>query len=247
MDSCNPLQVNELENMAQASDAAGAAFEGYSVQFDSDLAVVVEAWPRLAESVIKELTGGDSITARRVYEDFWQFSPTHKIWLATNHKPQVSGTDTAIWRRLVLIPFSVFIPEEERDRSLLEKLQAELPGILAWCVQGCIDWQKHGLQKSPAICDVTARYRIGEDVLQGFFRECCVRKPHAKTQATVLLNAYRDFSGDLGMSQRRFGELLSGEGIDSRTVNGRVQRLGIGLKTDALCQCEGVPMGQLAI
>jgi len=94
---------------------------------------------QLAENVIKQATGGDTITARFLYREYFEFSPQFKLFLVANHKPVIIGTDEAIWRRIRLIPFTVTIPPEERDKQLLEKLQRELPGILAWAVRGCLD------------------------------------------------------------------------------------------------------------
>jgi len=100
---------------------------------------------RLAEALVKELTGGDRVRARRMREDFWEFSPSHKIWLAANHKPVVRGTDHAIWRRIKLVPFTVTIPDHQQDRDLPNKLKGELSGILNWAVMGCTEWQAEGL------------------------------------------------------------------------------------------------------
>ena len=94
-------------------------------------AIETEQGRRLAEVFVKEVTGGDPIHARRMREDFWEFQPTHKVFLATNHKPVITGTDTAIWERIRLISFTVTIPQDERDTALPDRLQAELPGILA--------------------------------------------------------------------------------------------------------------------
>ena len=99
----------------------------------------------MAEVPMKQVTGGDPIRARKLFKDFFQFLPTHKIILAANHKPVVSGTDHAVWRRIKLVPFVVTIPEEAKDKVLPEKLKAEVPGILAWAVRGCLDWQRGGL------------------------------------------------------------------------------------------------------
>ena len=97
---------------------------------------------RFNESLLKELSGGDKVRARRMREDFWEFDPTHKIVLAANHKPFVRGTDHGIWRRLRLVPFTVTIPDDEQDKQLPVKLVAEYAGILAWAVQGCLEWQR---------------------------------------------------------------------------------------------------------
>src|SRR5215213_6238174 len=97
---------------------------------------------RLAEDLVKQLTGRDPIKARRMREDFWQFDPPHTLFLATNHRPEVKGTDYAIWRRLKLVPFEITIPGAEQDKGLPEKLREELPGILARIVRGCREWQR---------------------------------------------------------------------------------------------------------
>ena len=97
---------------------------------------------RFDEAKLKHLTGGDSLTGRFLHREFFDFRPTHKLIIRGNHKPQISGTDDGIWRRLHLVPFEVQIPEAEWDRSLADKLRTELPGILLWAVQGCLDWQQ---------------------------------------------------------------------------------------------------------
>src|SRR5262249_13180590 len=104
-------------------------------------AVEVERNRKLAEVLVKQLTGGDIITARFFYEEFFEYQPVLKLWLAVNHKPMVQGTDHAIWRRIRLLPFTATIPADEQDKRLMEKLQAELPGILRWAVEGCLAWQ----------------------------------------------------------------------------------------------------------
>ncbi len=195
-------------------------------------AVETEDGSQLAESTIKELTGSDTITARRMHENFWQFTPSHKLWLATNHRPSVRGTDHAIWRRLRLIPFSVTIPEAERDLKLLDKLKNELPGILRWCVEGCLDWQSHGLATPATIRDATASYRDDEDQLASFIKDCCVSSEDAKTSAHDLLKAYHRFAGDKEMNSKRLGLALTECGIGRTHVQGRVWRTGIGLRAD---------------
>src|SRR5262249_23762290 len=111
------------------------------------LAVGVEtgAGARLDEVRIKELTGNERVTARRMAEDEWTFNPTHKLVLCTNHKPEVRGTDHAVWRRMLLVPFVVTVADDKQDRDLPEKLQGEAAGILSWIVDGCRAWQKVGL------------------------------------------------------------------------------------------------------
>jgi putative DNA primase/helicase len=165
-------------------------------------------------------------------EDFWEFDPTHKIWLAANHKPIIRGTDWGIWRRIKLIPFTVVIPLERQDKRLKEKLAAESPGVLNWAVQGCLKWQAEGLGEPQIVVDATGDYRRQQDVLAGFLDECCIVAPEARARAGDLLTAYRKWSGDDHMSQRRLGEALTERGFDSATIGGYTWRIGIGLRAE---------------
>lgn len=145
---------------------------------------------RLDEVVIKQVTGGDTITARFLYREYFEFLPCFKLWLAVNHKPVIRGTEEAIWRRIRLIPFEIIIPEAERDRKLLLKLQAELPGILAWAVQGCLDWQNYGLNPPEAVTEATACYRSEMDLLGAFLESAIVHVPGGKIDAKRLYESY---------------------------------------------------------
>jgi putative DNA primase/helicase len=185
---------------------------------------------RLAEALVKELTGSDPIRARRMREDFWQFLPSHKVVLACNHKPAVHGTDHAIWRRLKLVPFNVVIPPKERDKQLPVKLRAEMPGILAWAVRGCLDWQRYGLGEPKAITEATANYQTSEDTLLNFISECCVMGPDAKVKASDLLAAFKGWSGDKRVSAKRLATGLTDRGVQRYTSNGIWYR-GLGLTT----------------
>lgn len=122
--------------------------------------VEVEDGRRLAESLVKELTGGDRVRARRMREDFWEFPATHKIWLAANHKPTVRGIDLGIWRRIKLLPFTVVIPDDQQDKDLPVKLLDELPGILAWAVEGCRQWLVDGLREPACVRSATGDYAL---------------------------------------------------------------------------------------
>jgi putative DNA primase/helicase len=154
---------------------------------------------RLDEVLIKELTGSDPIRARRMREDFWGFDPTHKILLATNHKPVIRGTDHAIWRRPKLIPFAVTITDDEKDPELPTKLAAELPGILAWCVQGCLDWQSLGLKEPNEVKVATAGYRAEQDVLAQFIAERCIVGTEYRAKAADLYANYKAWCNAEGL------------------------------------------------
>src|SRR5215510_8457257 len=114
------------------------------------IAAEIDAKHRLNEAQVKDLTGDDTLTARGLYEDYFEFRPTHKIWMYGNHAPVIVGTDDAIWKRVKRIPFTEKIPKPEQISDLRENyLIPKLPGILAWAVRGCLAWQKNGLQEPP--------------------------------------------------------------------------------------------------
>jgi putative DNA primase/helicase len=186
---------------------------------------------RLNESLIKWLTGGDPIKGRLMRQDFFEFEPTFKLLLATNHKPVIRGTDHAIWRRIRLIPFDVTIPPEKRDQTLPDKLKAEAPGILTWAVQGCASWRAKGIAPPAAVLSATEDYRHEQDVLARFIEEACALSPSAKTRAKDLYARFRTWcqqSGEHLESQTEFGKRLDERGFRRRTSNG-VWWHGIGL------------------
>lgn len=188
---------------------------------------------RFAESRVKQLTGGDKVRARRMREDFWEFPPTHTLWLATNHKPEVRGTDNAIWRRLRLIPFEVAIPPEDQDKHLDDKLRAELPGILRWAVEGCLAWQREGLGEPDEVMAATKTYREEMDSLSGWLDECCVETPGAWAELSDLYQSYDDYcdaAHERAVTKRTFGGRLSERGFEPDKGTGNVAiRRGIGL------------------
>jgi putative DNA primase/helicase len=154
--------------------------------------IEVDDGKRMAEGLVKQLTGGDKIKARFMRQDFFQFEPTHKIFLVANHKPVINGTDYAIWRRVLLIPFTVKIEGKEKDKDLPKKLEAEYPGILAWLVRGCLEWQEDGLQIPEEVKAATEEYKAESDVLARFLEECTVRVP-VDTQASKLFKRYKEW------------------------------------------------------
>jgi putative DNA primase/helicase len=195
---------------------------------------------RLAESLVKDLTGQDTITARFMRAEFFDFTPTHKLWLSTNHKPEIRGTDNAIWRRIRLIPWSVTIPPAEQDNKLLSKLRKELPGVLAWAVRGCLQWQEEGLGAPEEVRRATGEYRAEMDPLRDFFAERCVIADDAWAMAADLLAAYdrwRVPNNEPEITMTKFGRMLAERGFrkaraKSGPDRGKVLYTGIGLRTD---------------
>lgn len=148
---------------------------------------------RFDEAKLKDLTGGDSLTGRFLHAEFFDFAPTHKIVIRGNHKPVINGTDEGIWRRLRLVPFTVTIPTDEQDRDLIAKLRVELPGILAWAVAGCIEWQAKGLNPPAIITDAVRQYREDSDVLGRFIEERCSVGTLAQVKSSAFFAAYQKF------------------------------------------------------
>jgi len=199
---------------------------------------------KLAEALVKDLTGGDTITARFMRAEWFDFIPRCKIWLATNHKPEIRGTDRAIWNRIRLIPFEVSIAEDRQDKHLDDKLKGELPGILAWAVRGCLAWQRDGLGTPDKVKAATSAYRLEMDTLGAFIEDCCIEEPDRKALAGDLLAAYQDWSGDRKMSPNRLGRALGERGyVRSRKTNdpdkGKVLWHGLGLVSEGFTLGEG--------
>lgn len=207
----------------------------------------VDEGRRLAEATVKKLTGGDMVSARFMRGEFFDFMPAFKLWLGTNHKPDIRGTDRAIWDRLRTIPFGVrFVkPDEEPDAPvelhadplLREKLLEEAPGILAWMVQGCLEWQRDGLGYPKAVKDATAGYRAEMDILGNFISDCCVVSESAHATAKDLYGAYNrwcESTGEKPMTQTMVGKRLTERGFDSAQV-GKVRArtwIGIGIRSE---------------
>ncbi len=188
----------------------------------------------LAESLIKWLTGGDTVRARRLYENSWEYQPTHKIWLATNHKPAVRGNDPAIWSRIRLVPFEVSF-EGREDKTLKHVLQEELPGILAWAVAGCLRWQQEGLTVPDTVRSATSEYRAESDAVGRFIGECCIVGEYATAKARELYAAYRRWSegsGEEPVTETSFGRRITERGFAKRHTSQGKQYQGVGLQIE---------------
>ena len=188
---------------------------------------------RLDEATVKEITGGDTIAARFLYGEHFEFIPQFKLVLVTNHCPRVDGDDDAIWRRLRLVPFEQSF-EGREDRELGAKLEAELPGILAWAVEGCLAWLRDGIGEAAAVTHATAEYRQDEDLLGAFLAERCVT--HGEVATADFREAYEQYCREVGeqpLGASVLGKRLAKRGIhrDQRSDGdrGRVYR-GVSLR-----------------
>lgn len=181
---------------------------------------------RLNEALVKRLTGGDTIVARFMRGEFFEFQPTFKAWLSTNHKPDIRGTDEAIWRRVRLIPFTVTIPPEQRDNELKEKLRLEVPGILNWAIAGYLDWRANQLQTPTGVRAATLEYRAESDTIGSFITDRCHPQPEGWVRNGEIYDAYASWSrhnqGD-PMSPKAFTQRMNERGYkQSRTPTARI-------------------------
>lgn len=183
---------------------------------------------RLNEGLLKQLSGEDPVTARRLYGDEFEFIPQFKLWMATNHRPLIRGTDDGIWRRIKMIPFTVQIPDEKKDKHLAGKLRRELPGIFNWAIDGCRKYQEGGLQEPRSVRGSTMEYRKDMDAIQQFVDECCEQS--GECPAVSLYSAYSDWAKrnhQYEMNNNVFGRKMSERYVKQKTRNGAVY---IGIK-----------------
>lgn len=168
----------------------------------------------LAEAFIKTVTGGDRVTARFLHQEFFDFVPQLKLWLATNHRPEIAGGGKAIWKRIRLIPFEVDVEAllgDRLDLNLKEKLLTEAAGILAWAVRGCLAWQKGGLKEPESIRRANAEYEEDEDILGWFLEERTIVEPNVWVAASELYAAFKDWAeshGEDRLSAKAFSQAL---------------------------------------
>jgi putative DNA primase/helicase len=169
---------------------------------------------QLDEEKVKLLTGGDHLTARRMREDPWSFTPTHTLWLQSNHAPRIRGTDEGIWRRVRVVPFTVRPKEENPD--LGRELEAEYPGILTWTIRGLRDYLEQGLAPPESVLAATESYRYEQDVIGRYLAERVAPAPGERVQASALYRDYRAWCEQNGESPKtvsHFGTTLSDRGL----------------------------------
>ena len=167
------------------------------------------------EPKVMMLTGGDKISARFMRQDFFDFTPQFKLLIAGNHKPGLRSVNEAVRRRLHLVPFTVTIPPEQRDQQLMQKLQAEWPGILAWMVAGCLEWQRTGLAPPQAVTAATDDYLVSQDIMAEFIEEYCEIDKQAHVESSTLFSLWKMFTEERGEKpghQRAFNDAIEQKG-----------------------------------
>jgi putative DNA primase/helicase len=188
---------------------------------------------RLAEGLVKQITGGDTITARFLHAEFFDFSPQFKLWFSTNHKPVIRGTDAGIWDRICLVPFAVRIADEDVDPELPARLRAEAAGVFNWLLRGLADWRTGGLAPPAAVREATEGYRQEMDVLGAFLDEACLEAPQLKATAKALYATYGKWcerTGETPENQRAFGMRLSERGFQRHRLASGYAWYGVGLR-----------------
>jgi putative DNA primase/helicase len=188
-----------------------------------------EKGAKLAEALIKLITGGEAITARHLNKGFFSFLPSFKVTISGNHKPKITGHDDGIWRRVMLVPWAVQIAKEDVDRALPDKLRGEASGIFNWLLSGLVDWRENGLVEPDDVLDATRRYREDSDQLGRFLEECVEEEEGARSKSSelhALFNAWSKVSGAGEWTQVGFTKAMQDRGYQTKQSNG-MQWLGI--------------------
>jgi putative DNA primase/helicase len=190
---------------------------------------------RFDEAKLKELTGGDTLTARFMHQSFFEFEPTHHLWLMGNHQPRVKAGGDSFWRRLRLLPFQYKVPEAKKIEGLADILVAEEgPGILAWIIAGAVDHFAHGLREPESVKAATAAYAAEEDHIGRFLEDCCTLGPAAqvRTETGRVRAAYEAWcqsEREEQLDARTFGRELKARGIVRKPSSGKYFYAGLGL------------------
>ncbi len=180
---------------------------------------------RINESKLKDLSGGDRITARFLFKDYFEFTPQCKIWFYGNHKPKINGTDEGIWRRIIMIPFVYTVPEEKRRpmSDMLFDFMKELPGIFNWALAGLVDYYENGLSVPTVVNQAMTGYRNEQDILKSFLDDSAVCDEGLKIKQKSLYESYCRWSeqfGDKPMSARRFSDKMKEKGFENQRGSG---------------------------
>jgi len=228
-----PLDMLLVKNRSKEVETQFAALAGRRLV----TAVEADSGVRFSEATVKLLTGGDTVLARRLYENPWPLKPTWKLHIAANHKPLVRGTDEGIWRRLMLTPWLRRFEGAADDKRLKEKLLAERSGILNWCLVGFSLWRSGGLNPPESVLAATKEYRGENDIIGTWLEECCLKNANAVTEAGVLYGSYKRWcenSGEHPKTATAFGLDMERLGFTSERPSAgqwrnRTIRRGLGL------------------
>jgi putative DNA primase/helicase len=199
-------------------------------------AAETEEGRRWHEARIKTLTGGDRVAARFMRQDFFEFRPQFKLLIAGNHQPVLRTVDEAMRRRFNLLPFSVVIPDAEKDRDLGKKLQAEWPGILQWMLDGCLSWQRDGLKPPSAVTEATAAYLEVQDAMAAWLAELCEQGQGYRESSGRLFASWKSYAernGEPAMSAKAFSPKLEARGFRPFRTKAERGFIGLRLKQEA--------------
>lgn len=228
-----PIQT---ETLTESKRTAGSASPDLAALVGARMAMATETEDgcALAESLVKSLVAGDALSVRHLYGTPFTFLPSFKLLMLGNHKPIIRGTDLGIWRRIRLVPFTRTFTPGERDPELINKLKTEAPHILAWMVQGCIEWQRRRLSDVPTIvAKQTEEYREEMDTLGQWLGDCCIVKPNVEAKCGELYENYRTWATENGLrpcANRALGRRLSERGFGERKGTGGARyRVGLAL------------------
>ena len=236
--SVSVLEVKRNGNMAgEAVNLPGARFVK---------SVEIREGRRLDEARIKALTGGDTISVRPLYRNSFSFQPTHKLWLAVNHKPVITDSSPAMWRRIRLFPFTRAFDGMQDDKELPEKLKAEASGILNWLIQGCLAWQREGLRTPAKVEEATREYERESDSIGPFLEDCCIVDSAESVTSADLWGAYQDWAkrtGAVPLSRSAIADRLKRRGHKSEESGHDKRRVWRGLALAVKCADAGLRAG----
>jgi putative DNA primase/helicase len=200
--------------------------------------VEVDQGRELAEGVVKQLTGGDKVTARFLYREAFEFTPRFKLWLAANDRPPVRADDDGMWRRIIQVPFTQAIPEGERDPTMKQRLREDptaQSAILAWALAGCLSWQRDGLAIPTRVRAYTDEYRSENDPVASFLRDACTIDTAEATPRSAMRSAYQQWAfvnGEPALTPKELVAALRRHGVHERgKVGGERAWQGVALTT----------------
>lgn len=188
------------------------------------VSIEVDEGKQLAEGLVKMVTGGDTVTARKLYHESFEFKPAFKLWLVANHAPRVDPEDDAMWRRIHVIPMVCQVPKNLRNPKVKAHLRnpAEAgPAILQWLLKGCLGWQRERLKIPAVVQQATDDYRASQDSFAEFVSDCCVLQPDAWVSSEALRKAYDEWSSERGEGW------LNGDNLSDKAFAKKLQRFGL--------------------